>query len=198
MALLPLSNTITRASHDICAHPMVRVPHIAARDSRRALVVRNVHCLETFPQSRCQCPPRGQINSSSKTTMRHVPCCSKLTLVPTQTARRLPTPTATAAIPGRDKVLVPARSADRRGTQCHALCARCCVLQAVSTKTLPSVFCSYSSSSARGLSARPRSRTQDAPPYMTSILPHHAERTRKYLYCIPLAAPRFRHPDARA
>jgi hypothetical protein len=37
-----------------------------------------------------------------------------MTLVPTQTARRLPTPT-TAAIPGRDEVLVPALSADQTG-----------------------------------------------------------------------------------
>jgi hypothetical protein len=32
---LLLSNTTTRAWHDSCADPMGRVPHIAARDSRR-------------------------------------------------------------------------------------------------------------------------------------------------------------------
>ncbi|KAI0280075.1 hypothetical protein BC826DRAFT_521743 [Russula brevipes] len=90
------------------------------------------------------------------------------------------------------QLAVPSRTGE--GYNVNALCARCCMLRAVSTKTLPSVFCSFSSSSARGLSARPRSRTQDAPPYITSILPH-AERTRKYPYCIPLAVPRFRHPD---
>jgi hypothetical protein len=61
------------------------------------------------------------------------------------------------------------------------------MLQAVSIKALSSAV---RSSSALGLSACPRSRTQDAPPHTISILPH-AERTRKYPHCIPLAAPRL-------
>jgi len=50
-----------------------------------------------------------------------------MTLVPTQTAKLILTPT-NATIPGRDEVLVPAFSADRTGSQRHALCARCCML----------------------------------------------------------------------
>jgi hypothetical protein len=102
-----------------------------------------------------------------------------MTLVATQSAS--PHDGRRAAISGRDKVCPD-------GTQCHALCARCCMLQAVSIKALSSVV---RSSSALGLSACPRSRTQDAPPHTISILPH-AERTRKYPHCIvPLAAPRL-------
>ncbi|KAI0282404.1 hypothetical protein BC826DRAFT_1190668 [Russula brevipes] len=108
--------------------------------------------------------------------------------------RKAPLPTR-ATIPGRDEVLVPTFGGDRTVTQHHALCARCCMVQTVSIKTLSSavqyVLHRLPLASQRALDGahRMHHRTQQAFFHMQNEL--EGILITDY---IPLAAPRLGIP----